>query len=200
MIGFIEGLVAEKSIDHVIINVGGIGYRLFVSGTSLAEVPSIDESVRLFTHLHIRDDIMHLYGFTTKAEKASFERLLSVGKIGPKIALSILSSFPVATLQQAILTSDVDLLTSVPGIGKKGAQRIILELREKMDLEEFDVEFGRRLESGDDRLLNAGKALKSLGYSGSEISQVFRDMDITPDMTIEACIKTALKKLGQSDA
>lgn len=197
MIGYVRGTVAHKGEDSMIIDVGGVGYVLLVSRTTLTGSPQIGSEAKLFTHLHVREDLMQMFGFATEAEKSMFERLISVDKIGPKLAVAILSAFPVSALQQAIMFSDVEMLTSISGIGKKGAQRIILELREKMELADFDFEPLSVDGKPDERLADVREALKSLGYGSAEIARALSLMEITAQTSTESFIKAALKELSR---
>lgn len=195
MIGFIRGTLAHKSDEWIFLDVGGVGYRLFVSKNSLMELPDIGQQTKLFTYLHIREDIMHLFGFCSELEKTMFERLIGVDKIGPRIALAILSAFSVDTVQQAIVAGDVGLLTTIPGIGKKGAQRIILELREKLELDELDFIPTAENSKTSELRGEVREALCILGYSPAEISKALKNIELNSALEIEEYIKLALKEL-----
>jgi Holliday junction DNA helicase RuvA len=130
VIALLEGVVAVRSGDHVVVSCGGVGYQVAASAQTLASVPPTGDSVRLFTHLVSRDDGLHLYGFDSESERELFLMLLGVSSVGPKVALAILGSAPVATLKTAIGRGDHDRLRAVPGVGKRTAERICVDLRE----------------------------------------------------------------------
>lgn len=188
MIASLSGSVAEKGSDWVILNVAGVGYLLYVSTTTVAKVPHPGTEMTLHTYLHVREDALHLYGFGSANEKHLFEKLISVSGIGPKVALAILSNLAAERLAQAITAGDDQLLASVPGIGKKTAARLILELREKLSLPEAC------LPSATATNVEAREALVSLGYSIQEADAALAAA--TDDMNTEQCIKIALKRLG----
>lgn len=191
MIASLRGILREKRPDSVVVDVGGVGYELFLSGHSLSQLPAAGNDVELFTYLHVREDILQLFGFTSAAEKEMFLQLISVSKIGPKSALAALSTFPVSSLKKAILMSDVDLISSIPGIGKKTAQRLVLELKEKIALPELTVIEGGKFKS----VQEARNALLNLGYSLSEANQALEGID--PDAAVEEMLRRALQTIGK---
>lgn len=132
MLDFIQGELIKKEPDYVVLLVGGIGYRLMVSAITLAAMPTIKNSVTLYTHLHVREDELTLYGFATEEEKELFAILLSVSGIGPKLAMAVLSKMNVMEFKRAIILGDTAMLTTIPGVGKKTAERMILELKDKV--------------------------------------------------------------------
>jgi Holliday junction DNA helicase RuvA len=200
MIASIEGTLREKQFDHVVVDVAGVGYQVFVPAISLNKLPANGSHVSLQTYLHVREGVMQLYGFTSAEEKDLFEKFISIPGIGPKLALSILSVFSVPSFKKAVLASDVDAITAIPGIGKKGAQRVILELREKLAVPEFEgaVPTG----SGDEvRMVysEAKHALIGLGYTSAEATKALDGFPATDDETpkVEDLLKYALKNLAQ---
>lgn len=168
MIASIKGILSYKSPDQIIVEVGGIGYQVYTSITSYNVLPEVGKAVTLFTYTYIREDAINLYGFPTMEEKDLFMLLLNVSGIGPRLSLNILSGISVADLVNSIMEGDIVKLTSIPGIGKKMASRLIFELKEKI---------------GD---------LSSIGYAGAdEKSRVERDKVITD-------VLSALMNLGYS--
>jgi len=172
MIASVEGNVVSRFADSVIVEVGGIGYKLFVP-TSL--VASAGERAKFFTHLHVREDALTLYGFGDAQELAIYENMLGVSGIGPKLALAMLSAMDAHTLAVAIASGNIDLLCAVPGIGKKTASRIVLELKDK---------FGAGFEAAGELVVSTGDgdvsaALVALGYTPSEASRAVAVLSIS---------------------
>lgn len=189
MIASLSGSVADKGSDWVILNVAGVGYRLWVSTTTVVKVPSPGTEMTLHTYLHVREDALHLYGFGSANEKHLFEKLISVSGIGPKVALAILSNLAAERLAQAITTGDDQLLASVPGVGKKTAARLILELREKLSLPETCLPVAAVAAN-----VEAREALVGLGYSIREADAAIAAGEA--DLDTEQCVKMALRRLG----
>jgi len=133
MFAHIDGIVAEKNTDSIVIDCGGVGYLLNVSGATLSAAPAVGERMKLYCILNVREDAMELYGFHSREEKRMYERLKGVNGVGSRTALQILSSLSVRDLSIALVTGDANALTRVPGIGKKTAQRLVLELKDKID-------------------------------------------------------------------
>ena len=133
MFAHIDGIVAEKNTDSIVIDCHGVGYLLNVSGATLSAAPAVGERMKLYTILNVREDAMELYGFHSREEKRMYERLKGVNGVGSRTALQILSSLSVRDLSIALVTGDANALTRVPGIGKKTAQRLVLELKDKID-------------------------------------------------------------------
>ena len=131
MIALLRGELAYKSVDHVIVDTGGVGYRLFIPLSTFYALPDTGQ-VRLLVHTHVREDALLLFGFATPAEREMFATLIGISGIGPKLALNILSHIPVADLQGAVLAGDIKRLSALPGIGKKTAERLVLELKDKL--------------------------------------------------------------------
>jgi len=190
----IAGMVAARAADHVVVDVGGVGFLLDVSAVTLRDVAAVGEQTVLFTHLHVREDIMQLYGFSSEEERELFRLFLGVSKIGPKIALAALSCRRAPDLKKALAAGDVALFASVPGIGKKTAERLILELREKMG----DAGLaggpgpagGAAPEQGSVPLARA--ALVELGYSVLEADKLLSSLDA--ELPVEELIREALTK------
>jgi Holliday junction DNA helicase RuvA len=191
MIGFLEGTLAGKSADGCLMNVGGVGYRLTCSTTTMAALPPDGHSCRLWTHVHVREDVLALFGFESESEQRMFEALLGVGGVGPKVAIQVCSAFSAESFRRALVAEDASSIASVPGIGKKTAERILLELRDKLGTPELDV----GTVTGD-ILVKARSALENLGYSSGEVRVALSQVDDTADATVEEVIKTALKALA----
>ena len=191
MIGYLSGELAAAYPDGCIIDVSGVGYRLACSGTTLSGLPPVGEPTRLFTHLHVREDVLALYGFATEAERTMFEALIGVSGIGPKVALQLCSAFAPDAFKRALVTDDVDSICSVPGIGKKTAGRVVLELKEKLDLPDLALVGTRR-----DTLSQARSALENLGYSPGEVRAALGELQPTEDDSVEAVVRSALKVLA----
>ena len=201
MIDFIEGEIVEKEPQRLVVRTGGVGFALKASHQTIAGLPSPGNSAFVYTHLQVREDDISLYGFSTKEERAFFDMLIQVSGVGPKLALAILSAFPVATIKKALVMGDVATLSSISGIGKKTAQRMALELKDKLDT---GLLFG---DAGDgsgvamdadlrDEAAQAVEALEALGYARGEIIKAFADKDLA-EMDVEAMIRLGLKQLAR---
>jgi holliday junction DNA helicase RuvA len=166
VIALVSGKVAVRRSDHVVVDCSGVGYRLAVSAETLRHVPAVGREVLLHTHLVVRDDALALYGFATEEERELFLMLLGVQAVGPKVALAVLSGGPPRELLAAVAAGDIARLQSAPGVGKRTAERIIVELREKVDvtLPEQVITVSRR----DDPRALARDGLLELGYSAQE--------------------------------
>lgn len=202
MIAYIKGKVAEILEDRVILESGFMGYNLFMPMASAEAVLRKGDEVKLYTHLHVREDAMQLFGFLTKDDLHTFQLLLGVNGIGPKAALGILSGLTADELRFAVLSEDVKTISKAPGVGKKTAQKLILELKDKMDLQEaFDLKSQHVQEAqGDmadlsDARKEAVEALTALGYSGADALRAVKKVEMTPGMDVETLLKAALKNL-----
>jgi Holliday junction DNA helicase RuvA len=186
VIALISGKVAVRRGDHVVVDCGGVGYRLAVSAETLKQVPAAGRDVMLHTHLVVRDDALALYGFATEAERDLFLMLLGVQSVGPKVALAVLSGAPPRELLRVVAGGDVARLQSAPGVGKRTAERIIVELREKVGaaLPEDSISVAR----GDDPVSLAREALLGLGYGAAEIDSLLEGAagDSTEDLIAHA--------------
>ena len=194
MYAHIEGLVAEKSADGLVLDCGGVGYLLSVSRNTLAAAPAVGESMKCYTLLSVREDALELFGFATREEKRMFERLKSVGGVGPRMALLILSALPVRDLSIALVNGDIQALCRVPGIGKKIAQRLVLELRDKVEDEQLTAGTGTAplAAAPDQPASEAIQALMALGYGAGEAAQaVARVADKA--QAVDELVRLALK-------
>lgn len=197
MIGYLHGRVIALYTDHCLLDVHGVGYRVFVANSTRTKLRQREEA-SLFIYTSVREDAIVLYGFATEEEYDLFLQLIGVSGIGPKVALGILSAITVEGLCRAIQNKQASVLTKLPGIGKKSAERLILELKDKVafrgsaEEELLTIENGE--EVGDDAASEAMAALQSLGYTPSEIAPVIRKT--VKYKTTEAIIKASLKELS----
>jgi holliday junction DNA helicase RuvA len=189
MIASIRGEVITRLGGEVVIEAAGVGYKLAVSSETLAKVPAAGEQARLFTHLVLRDDAMHLYGFASQAERELFLMLIGVQSVGPKVALAVLSGGTPRELLNAIASGDTARFQAVPGIGKRTAERIIVELREKVAGKVSDEIVVRHTPTDDPRTL-AREGLLGLGFSVQEADGM---LDTAAGDTPEDLISEALK-------
>lgn len=192
MIAFIQGRLAGKTQDTAFVETGGIGYAIALSTTTISNLPEVGEEVLIHTYLQVREDALTLFGFATQEEKALFLRLVSVSGIGPKIALSALSLYKPAELISHITAQDTTAIARIPGVGKKSASRIVLELKGSFDAELAASESGG---AASDALRAAREALLSMGFSTDEAELALKG---APDPSHEAgLLQYALKRLGQ---
>jgi len=196
MIGYLHGKITYLLVDYCLLDVQGVGYRVFIANSTRAKL-KLQQEATLFTYLNVRDDAMLLYGFYSQEEYDLFHKLISVAGIGPKVALGILSAITVDNLCRAIQQKQVGILTKLPGIGKKSAERLILELKDKVqsaaDAEDFLVVQGEA-EVGDDMISEALQALMALGYTQAEIMPILKKT--VKCESVEAIIKFALKEFA----
>lgn len=201
MISFIEGILDSVDLEKIAVNVGGVGYGITVTSSVLKNLPAKGQRVKILTYLNVKEDAMQLFGFSSKEEKGLFLQLLSVSGIGPKGAMNIVSSFELNRLVTAIAKADVDMLTAAQGIGKKTAQRVIIELREKISKTySLDASSGIFDASSDSPLLkDAVSALMALGYGSKEARKaVSKGVDeLSSGVSVEELIKFSLKNLSQ---
>lgn len=190
MIGSIRGKITLKTDKFILVETGGVGYKISVSPDTLSKTKKIGEEIMLWIHTHVREDILDLYGFLDREELEFFEMLINVSGIGPKGALGILGIASIETLRKAIGTGDISYLTKISGIGKKTAEKIIIELRDKMADENKNGQSSTSLREE----LDALEALKSLGYSQNEARDALKK--VTPDANTNTKIREALKILG----
>lgn len=199
MIGFLRGQVAALKTDYCLLDVNGVGYRVFVAGSTRNKL-RLKEEAQLFTYMNVYQDGITLYGFASEEEYDIFQLLIGVSGIGPKVALGILSAITVESLCKAIQNKQATVLTKLPGIGKKSAERLILELKDKVafaaadDVEEI-LTLDMEGPVGDDMMSEAQAALVALGYSQAEIAPVLKKANKCK--TTEDVIKLALKQLNK---
>jgi holliday junction DNA helicase RuvA len=190
MIATLHGKLQSYTDDSLIVNVGGVGFRVRAPRGTIASLSAGGSDVMLFTHLHVREDDLSLYGFATEAELRLFELLLTVSGIGPKVAIGVLSSAPAETLRIAIAQGNLDALTALPGIGNKTAQRLVLELKGKVDVSGLGEI--SELSPMDEDVMNA---LINLGYSAVEATRAAQSIPSTVK-TVEDRVRIALQFLG----
>ena len=201
MYAYIKGELAEINTDHIVIEAVGIGYQVFISLQTFDYLPSVGENLKIYTYLYLREDAMILYGFLTKDDLELFKLLISVSGIGPKGGLAILSTLEADDLRFAILSGDAKAISKAPGVGGKTAQRVILELKDKLSLEDA---FEAKTEHVQKNAAAAGgsvkndavMALTALGYSSTESLKAVSAVEITEDMDVEEVLKAALKHLS----
>ncbi len=199
MIGSLRGTVLERTpAGEVILEVGGVGYRVLVPLNALPQLTP-GAPAFLVTHLHVRDDAMVLYGFPTRDERDCFEALITASGVGPKLALAILSLHSPNALRRCLATDDVDALCLVPGVGKRTAQRLLVDLKARLDLPDVDLRAvdGSTADGAPARApvrAEVREALESLGYGGDEIRTVLAD--VPDDATVETALRNALRLLG----
>ncbi len=198
MIGFLRGRVAYLLTDYALLDVQGVGYRVFISGATRQKL-RLHEEAQLFTYMSVREDAIQLYGFASQEEYDIFQLLISVSGIGPKVALGVLSHITTEGLCKAIQQKQTSILTKLPGIGKKTAERLVLELKDKVafssDTDE-ELTLTNADEVPDDMLAEAQAALEALGYTQAEIVPALRQA--AKGKTTEAIIKLALKQLSKA--
>ena len=205
MIAYIKGEVAWIEEERIVLESGNIGYNIMMPASSFDTQDLVGKEVKIYTHLNVREDAMQLYGFLNLDELKTFRLLLGVNGIGPKAARGILSGLTTDELRFAVLSDDVKTISKAPGIGKKTAQKLILELKDKIDLEEvFETkqEHARETEGKmESKEENAAKkdavdALTALGYSSTEALRAVRQTGVTQDMDVETILKLALKNMN----
>ena len=199
MISYIKGRLEIKAKDYIVVDVSGIGYKIFMSETAISELEKGRE-VKVFTYMRVREDDISLYGFLNNEELVTFELLISVGGVGAKSAITILSNITPSKFALAVITNDVNTLKKLPGIGAKTAARIILELKDKMKTEQ-SIEENKNEEIKeaivlDNKANDAVEALCVLGYTRKDVEKVLSNID-TNKLTVEEIIKQGLKYLGR---
>ncbi len=195
MIASVRGEVLERRPDHVVVEAAGVGYRLAVSSETLRSVPAVGNQITILAHLVVRDDSMALYGFATEAERDLFQSLVSVSGVGPKVAVAILSGGSPRELRRAIALGDHKRFQAAPGVGKRTAERVIVELREKV-ASELQVS-GAAGAAADDPHLLARDGLLNLGYS---LDEAERMLEHVTGETAEELIAAALRLAGSAEA
>ena len=188
MIGRLRGTLVAAREGYLVLDVAGVGYEVAVTPRTVGELPPVGEEVVLHTHLHLREDGMALFGFTSESERQLFRMLITASGVGPKLALTVLGSSTADELRRIIVTEDVDSLTLVPGIGKRTAQKLILDLRPKLAQGDVDL-VGSSSSSGRVR-----EALETLGFGSAEIAEVLPSVD--DSAPVEEQVRTALRMLG----
>ncbi|MGN8885818.1 Holliday junction branch migration protein RuvA [Blautia sp. HCP28S3_G10] len=203
MISFINGYVADTTENSVIIETGGIGYEIYMTGSALEQAVRTEGKLKVHTYFHVREDAMQLYGFLSKDDLEMFRLLLGVNGIGPKAAMGILSGMTSDELRFAVLSEDIKTISKAPGIGKKTAQKLILELKDKLELEDaFEKKLAHQQETAmitgeilHDGRQEAAEALIALGYSSTDAMKAVRKVTGVNFDDVEGILKAALKQL-----
>lgn len=201
MIAFVKGKIDDIAEENVVLDVGGIGYNVKISTGTAASLPGIGEEVKLYTYTCVREDMFSLFGFLTRDELEIFKKLITVNGIGPKGGLAILSAMSADDLRFAIISGDAASIAKAPGIGKKTAERVILDLKDKISLEDTFVQKeinqrSDREDGGNQHARNeAVEALTALGYSATDALHAVKAVQIADDMDVETILKLALKNM-----
>jgi Holliday junction DNA helicase RuvA len=188
LISSLEGKLAEKQAGRAVVSVGGVGYEVLVPASTMSKLPAVGRATKLFTRLHVRDDGMILFGFATQDERALFDLLVTVSGVGPKMALSFLSVLSPDALRRAVTSGDVAALTVVPGVGKKVAQRVVLDLKDKLGGDVVVIE---------GPLADVREALLGLGLSPQEASDAMAALPANGDRPVEDLLREALQHVGR---
>lgn len=198
MFAYIKGILAEKLNNYVVVETMGIGYKIFMSGNAIYQIGEVGEEVKVHTHYHVREDDISLYGFVTNEELKMFELLLSVSGIGAKSAITMLSNISPSEFAMSIIANDISKLTKVPGIGPKSAQRIVLELKDKLKNEQAisKTEAVKSVIEVNENTNEAISALQILGYNKKEIEKTLEKFDYQ-SMGVEDIIRNGLKYLAR---
>lgn len=199
MYAYINGKIADKANNYVVIDNSGIGYKIFMSQTAIEKLPDVGQTQKIHTYYHVREDNISLYGFLSNEELRMFELLLSVSGIGAKSAIQILSSITPSAFALAVISNDVSKIVKIPGIGKKTAERMILELKDKLKTEQA-ISKDEKIEQAiheDDKDVEAITALQVLGYTRKEIEKALEHVD-TQSLSVEEIIRKALGILGNN--
>lgn len=198
MFSYIKGNLEVKNLNYVVIDVNGIGFKIFMSESAIQRLEETGNTVKIYTHMNVKEDDLSLYGFITSEELRMFELLIGVSGVGAKSAISMLSSITPSKFALAVISNDVKTLTKIPGIGPKSAQRIILELKDKLKTEEAIQTDNIELKTSiveNNKLEEAVQALKVLGYTRQEIESVLAKIEVNT-LTVEDIIRKALSFLG----
>lgn len=201
MIAFVKGIIDDISEENVVIDIGGIGYNVKISTGTAAMLPGINEEIKLYTYTCVREDMFSLYGFLTRDDLEIFKKLITVNGIGPKGGLAILSVMSADDLRFAIMAGDAATISKAPGIGKKTAERVILDLRDKISVEDTlihremqPVQIGSSSDNNHAKN-EAVEALTALGYSATDALHAVKNVHIDENMDVETILKLALKNM-----
>ena len=196
MYAHIDGVLAEKGADALVIDCGGVGYELICSRTTISAAPRVGERMKCFTVLSVREDALELFGFATREEKALYEKLRAVSGIGPRTALNMLSALSVRELSVAIVTGDVNAISRAPGVGKKTAQRVVLELREKIDNAALEGAAALPASAVAGPVGEAIEALMALGYSAQDAQRAIAAVSDSAD-SVDKLVLMALRGMDR---
>ncbi|HHT96998.1 MAG TPA: Holliday junction branch migration protein RuvA [Clostridiales bacterium] len=197
MISYLRGELIEKKEKYIIIDVNNIGYEIALSTSAIMGLPSIGGTIKIYTHLHVREDVIALFGFITKDDLEMFKLLITVNGIGPKGALGILSGLSADEIRFAVLAEDISTITKAPGVGKKTASKLILELKDKFELNDvFEQSISNT--QNNNKIMEikdeAIQALLALGYSSSDAMRAIKQIEVDDNMTVDELLKQCLKK------
>ena len=203
MISYVKGVIADFEKDKVIIENNGIGYGIYMPARSLGLLPAVGSEVKIYTYMNVREDAMQLFGFLSKDELNMYKLVITVSGIGPKGGLSILSTLSSDDLRFAVLSSDAKAISAAPGIGKKTAEKLIIELKDKLNMDDILTHAGEGSESGEIAYVavnssiqsEAAEALVALGYGSTESYKAVKAVDMDKFTTVEAVLKEALKNM-----
>jgi len=201
MFAYVNGFLEDATVDNAVIDVNGFGINVRISADTASRLPGIGEEVRLYTYTYVKEDAFLLYGFLSRSDLEMFKLCITVSGIGPKGALAILSVMDADSLRFAIMSGDAKAISRAPGVGARTAQRLILELKDKLSLEDA---FEQKLAKNDNPVQNKAKgakneaieALVALGYSSSEALKALNGIEITDDTDVEDILKAALKNMA----
>lgn len=200
MYAYIKGSLEEKLKDSIVVETGGIGYKIYVSEQTMDKLGELGEKVKIYTHYHVREDSISLYGFLSNEELKMFELLIQVSGIGAKTAIVMLSNISPSEFAIAVISNDIKTLTKIPGVGSKSAQRIVLELKDKLKTEDAISKNTEDLPTDNtvdnEKVEEATQALQILGYNKGEVKKVIEKLKVK-DLSIEDIIKQALKQLSR---
>lgn len=201
MIGYLKGELEQVKENYVVLEVGGIGYEVFLPSSAIMKLPARGSSIKVYTYLHVREDALNLFGFLSRDDLEMFKLLITVNGIGPKGALGILSAISADDIRFAVLAEDTKAIAKAPGIGSKTAGKLILELKDKFKLETaFEQRMINQAQAPTASAIyskreEAVQALTVLGYSGTEALRIVNQVEITEEMTSEEILKLCLKKM-----
>ena len=199
MIGFVEGIIEYIDVDKIVVNNNGVGYNVFMPASQI-DTLNVDETVRVFTYLNVREDAMQLFGFLTRDDLEVFKLLITVNGIGPKGGLAVLSTITTDDLRVAVISEDAKAISKAPGIGAKTAQKVIIELKDKLNLEDvLEPKLDANFQVNDNNSMSeAVMALVALGYSQADAYRAVKSIDNIEELDVENVIKMALKKIYTS--
>ena len=196
MIGFVEGIIEYIDVDKIVVNNNGVGYNVFMPASQI-DTLNVDETVRVFTYLNVREDAMQLFGFLTRDDLEVFKLLITVNGIGPKGGIAVLSTITTDDLRVAVISEDAKAISKAPGIGAKTAQKVIIELKDKLNLEDvLEPKLDAYFQVNDNNSMSeAVMALVALGYSQADAYRAVKSIDNIEELDVENVIKMALKKI-----
>ncbi len=196
MFAYIKGALELKSNGYIVIDINGLGYKIFMSQNNIDTIGELHDIIKVFTYVKVREDDISIYGFKTQEQLKMFELLISVSGVGAKSALVMLSCIEPSDFAIAVISNDIKVLTKVPGIGNKSAQRIILELKDKLKEEQLEENSSKKTKDNSENINEAISGLMVLGYSKKDIEKAFEHLDID-NLSIEDLIKKGLILLSQ---